>query len=240
MIVGDPVNVTATDAAGTPHDVTLKADGIFTTASPAVPAADLIVNAAALEPVGLAPPDFYLVRASAGHSPSAVAARLKSAAAPTAGWTVLTLTDAVVKEQSTLATLNLNGLGRIETTGTVTIATLAIALLGAFLVLERRREYAVMRSLGATTAQVLTPPAVEGVATVAVSVVLGVPIGLGMTMISTRVLNPLFTLSPPLVSLNAAAIAGLVVLVIGATATALAGTLGVVARLRTVSVLRET
>jgi len=49
--------------------------------------------------------------------------------------------------------------------------------------------------------------------------VLGLPIGIGMAIISTRVLNPLFTL---------------------ATSVALAASLLTVARLRAVSVLRET
>jgi putative ABC transport system permease protein len=240
VLVGDVVHVTAADTAGKPRTITLRADGIFTSAAPATPGADLIVNASALGSVGLAPPDFYLVRAGSGHSPASVAARIRAAARPSAEWTVVTVTDAVAKEQSTLATLNLRGLGRIETTGTIVIATLAMAVLGAFLVLERRREYAVMRSLGATTAQIVTPAAVEGAVTVAVSIALGVPIGVGMTVISTRVLKPLFTLSPPLISFAAADTAGLVALVIAASAATIAVTLGVVARLRTVAVLRET
>jgi putative ABC transport system permease protein len=154
-------------------------------------------------------------------------------------WTVTTFRTALVKEQNTLATLNLAGLGKLETAGTILIAALGIAVLGAFLVLERRREYAVMRSLGATTGQVLVPPAVEGVATVTASVALGVPVGIGMAMISVRVLNPLFSLGPPLISIDGAALAGLLAGVIAATALALIASLGTVARLRTVSVLRE-
>lgn len=236
---GDPVNVTVPDAAGKPQPLTLKALGTFTSAAPTVPSADLILNVVALPSAALAAPDFYLARTASGHTAQQVADRVGAAAAPQQAWTVTTFRTALAKEQNTLATLNLAGLGRIETAGTIVIAALGIAVLGAFLVLERRREYSVMRSLGATTRQVLVPPAVEGLATVAASVILGVPVGLGMAIISARVLNPLFTLRPPLIRVDLLALGGLIAGVIAAAAIALVASLVGVARLRTVSVLRE-
>lgn len=185
-------------------------------------------------------PDFYLANVASGRSVAAVAQALRDASGTKATWTVSTLGDAVIKEQSTLATLNLSGLSRIETTGTVLIAALGVAVLGAFLVLERRREYAVMRSLGATTRQVLVPPALEVGSTILVGIALGVPIGLGMTTITTRVLTPLFTISPPLATIPGGRLALLAALVAAVGALSLGGALGVVAKLRTVAVLRET
>jgi len=259
--VGDPVNVGLPDGRGGTRNVFLSAVGQYANATPAAPGADVVFGtdafglptatdaapqlgaqppAAAGAAAGSAPaPDFYLARVAGGVSVSDVASRLQSAAGTSAAFTVLTFSDAIVKEQSTLATLNLRGLSRIETTGTLVIATLGIALLGAFLVLERRREYAVLRSLGATTRQVLVPPALEGAVTLAVSVVLGVPIGLAMTAITTRVLTPLFTVSPPLVQVPALPLGLLVAAVIATGAAALGVALVLVARLRTVAVLRE-
>ncbi|GAC1305233.1 MAG: hypothetical protein NVSMB16_00680 [Acidimicrobiales bacterium] len=239
IAVGDAVNVTVPDAAGKPVALTLRALGRFSSAAPTVPGSDLIMNVAALPPGTLAPPDFYLARAATGHPAEQVASRVASAAGPRQAWTVTTLRTALAKEQNTLATLNLAGLSRIEIAGTIVIAALGIAVLGAFLILERRREYAVMRSLGASTRQVLVPPAVEGLTTVAASVLLGVPVGLGMAIISARILNPLFTLRPPLLRVDPLALAGLVAGVLAATAIAMVVTLVGVARLRTVSVLRE-
>lgn len=273
VAVGDPVNVSLPDATGASRSVTLHAVGTFVTVVPAVPGADLLVNAGAYElsrafplaPANTLPtipgptpstpalpapssaaastppkPDFYLANAAPGRSVEAVAQALRSAAGAKATWTVSTSNDAVLKEQSTLATLNLSGLSRIETTGTLLIAALGVAVLGAFLVLERRREYAVMRSLGATTRQVLVPPALEVGSTVLVGIALGVPIGLGMTTITTRVLTPLFTISPPLATIPVGGLALLAALVAAVAAISLGGALGVVARLRTVAVLRET
>lgn len=61
-----------------------------------------------------------------------------------------------------LTALNLTGLGRIESLGGGLVAAVGVAVLGAFLVLERRREFAILRAVGAETPQVLTGPAHEG------------------------------------------------------------------------------
>lgn len=210
------------------------------TTPPVAPGATATATApAAASPGALPPPDYYLARVSPGHTVGHAAARLISAAGTSAGRTGQTFKDALAKDQSTLTTLDLTGLSRIEIAGTLTITALGIALLGAFLILERRREYAVLRSLGATTRQVLVPPAIEGLTTVAAALALGLPIGLGMTTITTRILTPLFTLSPPLIRVAPASIAGLAGLVTLASGLSLTGSLVVVARLRTVSALRE-
>lgn len=142
-------------------------------------------------------PDFYLARVAPGQTPSAVAARIAAGAGPSAAWKVQTFDNALAVEQSTLASLDLAGLGRIEVLGASVIAALGVAVLGAFVVLERRREAAILRSMGATTAQLLTSPALESLSTVAVSLGLGIPLGLGMATLSTRVLTLLFSLPPP-------------------------------------------
>jgi len=255
VAVGDPVNVGLPDGQGATRTVVLRAAGLFTTATPATPGADLVLGVGAFAlptstPVAPNPvptaattplpaPDFYLARLAPGADVTAVAARLVQAAGPSANYTVQTFTTALAAEQSTLATLNLNGLSRIEVAGTITIATLGIALLGAFLVLERRREYAVLRSLGASTAQVLIPPALEASLTLVVSLILGVPIGLLMTTITTRVLTPLFSFSPALVAVPIGSLALLVAAVVATSALAIGLALGFVARLRTVTTLRE-
>ena len=61
--------------------------------------------------------------------------------------------------QRGLTALNLAGLGRIEALGAALIAAVGVAVLGAFLVLERRREFAILRAVGADTSQVIAGPA---------------------------------------------------------------------------------
>lgn len=266
VAVDDPLTVGIPDGSGGTRNVLMHAVGEYTTATPTVPGADLVFGngafalptvAAAAAPPGttqapgstppvppasttaLPAPDFYLARLAPGADATVVADQLTRAAGPAAPYSVLTYADALAKEQSTLATLNLSGLSRIEVAGTIIIATLGIGLLGAFLVLERRREYAVLRSLGATTRQVLVPPALEASITLAVSLLLGVPIGLLMTTITTRVLTPLFSFSPPLVAVPTGQLALLVAAVLTAGAVAVGLALAFVARLRTVTTLRE-
>jgi len=242
VVPGDPLKVVFTDGGGKAHPITLHTMGVYRAVAPSVPQTELVVNVRALEAAGMAPlpnPDFYLARAAPGHPVGAVAARLDAAAGSSAAWKVGTFSDALAVEQSTLASLDLQGLGRIETAGTALIAALGIAVLGAFVVLERRREMAVLRAIGATTPQVLTSPALEGIATVAVSVVLGVPLGLGMTTLTTRVLGLVFTLPPPLLRVQASEVGILVGLVAGASAITLGAALAAVARLRPAAVLRE-
>ena len=242
IAVGDPVKVVVSDAAGKPHPVTLHAAGVFRAVAPSSPQSELLVNARALTAAGLPAlpnPDFYLVRAAVGHSVPDVAARIAAGAGPSAAWKVRTFGDALAVEQSTLATLDLAGLGRIEMAGAVVVAALGIAVLGAFVVLERRRESAVLRALGASTWHVLSSPALEAVSTLAVSLVVGIPLGLGMTTVTNRVLALLFSLPAPLLRVPGARLALLVVLVAGASALSLAAALAAVARLRPAAVLRE-
>jgi putative ABC transport system permease protein len=93
--------------------------------------------------------------------------------------------------------------------------------------------------LGASTRQVLTGPAVEGVIAIVGSVVVGVPIGLGLGMLSVRVLALFFTLPPPLLTIPAGGL-----LLLGATVLVLAtASLGIalsrVSRVAVGVVLRE-
>lgn len=85
--------------------------------------------------------------------------------------------------------LNLRGLRLIEAGGARLIAAVGVAVLGAFLVLERRREFAILQTLGAGTRQILTIPALESGTVMLGSLVFGIPISLGLGMLAVRVLG---------------------------------------------------
>jgi putative ABC transport system permease protein len=120
--------------------------------------------------------------------------------------------------------------------GAATAAAVGIAVLGAFLVLERRREFAILESTGATTRPIVAGPALEGSIAVVGSVVVGVPVGLGVGMLAVRVLGLFFTLPPPLLKIPIGSLAGLVGAVIGASALSLTIALVAVTRLRAATV----
>jgi putative ABC transport system permease protein len=141
--------------------------------------------------------------------------------------------------QPSLTALNLGPLSDIESIGAGLVAALGVAVLGAFLVLERRREFAILRTVGADTGQVLAGPAQEGAIAVAGSVIVGVPLGLALSALSVRVLGLFFTLPPPLLSVPVGKLAVFVVAMTAASGIALAGALLAVNRAGPASVLRE-
>ena len=71
------------------------------------------------------------------------------------------------------------------------------------------------------------------------SLIIGLPVGLGLGMLAVRVLALFFKLEPPLLIFPAAGLAGLALFMIAASAVALGLALAAVTRVRAASVLRE-
>jgi putative ABC transport system permease protein len=211
--------------------------GVFRSFPPTSPTAEVVMSTAGLPPP-IPAPDFYLARVASGRAPAQVAADLRAVDGRAPAFTVATAAGPD-KERRSLTALSLDGLSRLESLGAALVAAVGVAVLGAFTVLERRRELAVLRAAGASTPQVLTGPGLEGGIAVLGSLLVGVPVGLGLAMLTVRVLGLFFTLPPPLLSVPAGALAGLVVLMIAASAVALGIALVAVTRVPAASVLRE-
>jgi putative ABC transport system permease protein len=220
------------------RNVNLRVMGVFRTFPPTDLLPELVVSTAALPSALLPAPDFYLARVRAGRSPASVAAELQRTETARA-FTVTTVADLVRREHRGIATLSLAGLGRIESVGAGLAAALGVAVLGAFLAIERRRELAILRTVGADTPQAVAGPALEGVIAVLGSLAVGVPLGLGLAVLAGRVLGLFFTLPPPLLTIPALPLAALALLVVGASALALGGALVAIDRRGTAAVLRE-
>ena len=220
------------------RDMSLHVVGVFRsfppTAAPSEPA-ELVTAASYLPRAEINPPDFYLARVAPGHSPTRVASDLRSGVLADK-FSVATIAD---PNRRGLAALNLTGLGHIESYGGGLIAGVGVAVLGAFLVLERRREFAILRAVGGDTAQVLTGPAVEGIIVVVGSLAIGIPVGLGLGILAVRVLGLFFTLAPPLLTVPVGSLIALVLFMAAISAVALGGALVAVNRVRAATVLRE-
>jgi putative ABC transport system permease protein len=119
------------------------------------------------------------------------------------------------------------------------VAAIGVAILGAFLVLERRRESVILRIVGASTGQVVTTPLVEGSIAVLGGLAIGIPVGLGLAVLNIQILALFFTLPPPLLVVSDRALAALAAVVIVTSAVALAIVLHRVARQPAATVLRE-
>ena len=209
--------------------------GIYSSFPPTFPLAEVVALVDALPRANTVPPDFYLARVAPDQAPAAVAAALTSGPL---GQTFV-VSDRVPVVQRGLTTLNLAGLSLIEAIGSTLIAVVGSALLGAFLILERRREFAVLQTIGANLSQLLTGSILEGCVVVAGSLLIGLPVGLGLGMLDVRVLSLFFALEPPLLTLPAAGLALLALSVALGSAVALGLALSTVTRLSAAAVLRE-
>ncbi len=179
------------------RNINLHVVGTFRSFPPSNPYAELVMSTAGLPPYLVPPPDFYLARDSAGQPPAVVAAELRARPGVHKRFAVTTLAQQTNIGPRSLTELNLTGLKRIEAIGAALIAAVGVAVLGAFLVFERRREFAVLETLGADTQQLATGPAQEGIVAVVGSLLIGLPLGLLLGILAVRVLGLFFTLPPP-------------------------------------------
>jgi putative ABC transport system permease protein len=152
---------------------------------------------------------------------------------------VATISDQVRFEPRSLTALNLGPLGDLELVGAGLIAAIGVAVLGAFVVLERRREFALLRTLGADDGQLRTGPAQEGAAAVLGALAIGVPVGLGLGLMSVRLLGLFFTLPPPLLTVPVGTLLAFGALIVVASAAALAAALAAVNRVQPAAALRD-
>jgi len=212
--------------------------GVYRSFPPTDPVSEMVISNSALPPFLLGQPDFYLARTAPGHPATAVADELRRGGLERA-FKVTNVRDQTRFNQPSVTALNLGPLSDIESIAAGLIAAIGVAVLGAFLVLERKREFAILKAVGGNSRQVLAGPAQEGVITVAGSLLIGVPLGIGLSVIAVRILGLFFQLPPPLVTVPIGAILSLVAVMVVASAVALATALTAVSRVAAANVLRE-
>jgi putative ABC transport system permease protein len=238
--VGDNLPVTLfPDDQDRSRNVNLRVVGTFRSFPPSNPYAEMVVSARAIPPYLIAHPDFYLARAAPGRRPAAVAAQLRSRRDIRTHFAVTTLAEQAQVGPRSLTTLNLAGLKSIEAIGAALIAAVGVAVLGAFLVFERRREFAVLEAVGADTSQIVTGPAQEGIVAVLGSLLIGVPLGLVLGVLVVRVLGLFFTLPPPVLVVPVWSLVGFMLLIVVTSAVSLGASLVAVRRLGATAALRE-
>ena len=234
--VGDKLPLTTfPDDYENSTELELPIIGIFSSFPPTFPITEVVAASSAIPRANIVPPDYYLARVAPGTIREDVAAALRNSPLSR----TFTVATVATPEQRGLTALNISGLSLIEGIGASLIAAVGAAMLGAFLVLERRREFAILHTLGADQSQLLTGPVLEGGAVVIGSLLIGVPVGLGLGMLSVRVLGLFFKLEPPLLTLPFTALAALAALMVILSAAALGSTLAYVTRLSAASILRE-
>jgi putative ABC transport system permease protein len=220
------------------RNVKLKVAGVYRAIAPSDPPAELTMSTAGLPPYLLHQADFYLVRTPDGAPPASAAAALRGGVLRGAA-AVRTIDQQPRSARRSLTALNLGPLAALEAVGSGLIAAIGVAVLGAFIVLERGREFAILQAVGATRAQLRASPRQEGAIAVTASLAIGLPLGLLLGALAVRVLGLFFTLPPPLLELPGWTLAGFAALMAAASALALAGALAAVTRVGAATTLRE-
>jgi putative ABC transport system permease protein len=236
---GDPLALTVfPDDKDQSRNIKLRVAGIFRSVPPTNPPAEMVMGSAALPPYLLRWPDFYLARIDSATTPETVASEIRNSPLRET-LAVATIADQVRLEPRSLTALNLGPLGDLQAVGAGLIAAIGVAVLGAFLVVERRREFAILQTIGADASQIRTGPMQEGLIAVIGSIAIGVPVGLGLGLLSVRILGLFFKLPPPLLSIPVGTLIGFVAFMLAASAIALWAALMRVDRMSAATILRE-
>ena len=114
---------------------------------------------------------------------------------------------ALGKDQSSLASLNINGLLKLDSAYSLAMGTVTVAIFVFGLLLQRRREYVTLRAQGMLPRAIQTFIGAEAGTAAVVGCSVGALVGLMMAYYFINVLRPLFVLEPlyvvPLSSLSA-------------------------------------
>jgi putative ABC transport system permease protein len=144
--------------------------------------------------------DFFLGTAAGGGNgalPRAVSA-LRSGPGRDTPLDIDTTATALDKDQSSLTALNVNGLVDIDTIYTLLMSGAVIAIFVFGLMLERRREYVILRAQGMRSGELRALVLGEAAVVAAAGVAAGILVGIGVAALLVRVLRPLFVLDPTL------------------------------------------
>lgn len=217
------------------REMELRVIGIYSAFPPTSAGAEVVTTVEALPRASLVPPDYYLGRVGPGRALETVAANLRTSRLAGA----FSVATVLPREERGLTALNLGGLGIITAVGAALVAAAGSATLGAFLILERSREFALLRAIGADAGQILAGPILEGALVALSGLAIGLTVGLGLGLLSVRVLALFFTLAPPLLTVPVGQVLVLCLLVLVTSAVGLGSALAAVNRASAASVLRE-
>jgi len=215
---GDQVKAQLTDRLGKRVPVTFHAVGLFKNFAGFPQGIDLVGNIAFYQTVtGTSNADFFLVKTADPNQPAvdSVAAALKAGPGHKTPLLVESTVGAINKDQSTLAALNLRGLGSLESLYTVLISAAGIAIFVFGLLLQRRKEYVTIRALGIRFGQLRSLVLGEAGLVATLSLVVGGTVGTAMAYMFVQILGSLFTIPPTSLTFPAQQLVTLAVLVLG-------------------------
>lgn len=189
---------------------------------------------------GLDEVDFYLARTidpSAGGV-AAAAAGIQAGPGADDQLTVETTETSFNKDQSSLTALNVRGLLDLDSIYTLAISAAVIAIFVFGLMLQRRREYVVLRAQGLPSRKLQALVLGEASFVGGSGLIAGALVGVLLGLLLVQILQPLFILKP-IATVPIGETAVLALLVIGAVVLSSLAALSILRRLRPSEVLRE-
>ena len=239
---GDQIKVQLTDKTGKQIPVTFHAAGLFKNFAGFPQGIDLVSNLAYFQTaIGSTRTDFFLLR-TVDPSPASVTRvsdLLRAGPGHATPLLVETTATAVNRDASTLAALNLRGLGSLEAIYTVLMSGAGISIFVFGLLLQRRKEYVTMRALGIRMSQLRNLVLGEAAVVAIVSLVVGAAVGATMAVMFVQILAPLFTIPPASLTVPTGQLALLATLVLGGMGLSVLLAARSLRRLNPVELLRE-
>jgi putative ABC transport system permease protein len=239
---GDSIKVLLKDVAGGQVEANMRAVGTFRQMPGFPQHTDLLANLSYLQAAtGLDAIDFFYVRAS-DPSPTGVAraaAAIRSGPGRTASLRVDTTGTSLNRDQSSLAALNLNGLGSLDQLYVALISAAGVAIFVFGLLLQRPREYLTMRALGMRTRQLAVLLAGEAAVVAVLALLTGAAVGTAMAFLFVQILRPVFTLPPDRLTFPVDQVLSLAALGVGAMAVSALAAGALLRRLQPMELLRE-
>jgi putative ABC transport system permease protein len=181
--------------------------------------------------------DFFLAR-TRDHSDGGVAravAALRAGGAPLA---IETTQGAFEEDQSSLTALDVRSLVDLGSLFTLLMSAAVVAIFMFGLILQRRREFVVLRAQGMHAREIRSLVLGEAALVAVGGLVSGLLAGACSGFLLVQALRPLFIV-PPSFTLPASALAGLLLAVVAATLLSVGAALAALRRVRPMEILRE-
>lgn len=238
---GDPLKVILVRATNDQVTVSLHIAGLFERLPGFPDGADALMSITEhTAKVPTKAPDFFLAATRSGDDAGLRHAVVELRRGPgTADHLQIdTRTTTLARDQSSLASLNIAGLVDLDSTFSLAMAVVTIAIFVFGLLLARRREYVTLRAQGLEPGSVRTLIIAEAGTVAIAGSIAGIAVGTAMGFYFVTVLRPLFVLSPSY-SIPIAALMTPVLLVLAATAAAAIAGSRLVNRLDPTELLRD-
>ena len=242
ILIGDPVSIKLFNRyTGEYRQVEAKAVGLFTYFPTSSQDSDFILNAGFMASAsGNANLDSFLV--SAGGDEAAVRRISEAIGARFKNRLPLRIQDTrtvVAADSSSLASLDLGGLGLLELAFSLAVATVGLAIFMVASVNERKREFGVLRAIGADLGQLGRVLFAESLTIGMSSLALGALVGMALSALFVSLLSPIFTIPPQGLGVPAAKLGGFAAAIALALALSTLFSARRLGRIRVVEAIRE-